>query len=108
MAFDLGWAQNRAQFSGVHPCSETDFLGTLARVVWPETAGTPSTLTVHFFSFWRRRIRRRLLQLPVLGFGLLQDRDVRVGVFPQLQKILVSGADAGCVSVRGLRGIALQ
>jgi hypothetical protein len=32
MAFDVGWAQNWAQFSGVHPCSETDFLGTLAVV----------------------------------------------------------------------------
>jgi len=33
--------------------------------------GTPSTATVHFFyfSFWRCRIRRGLLQLPVLRLG---------------------------------------
>jgi len=30
--FALGVAQNWAQFCGVHPCSETDFLGTLAVV----------------------------------------------------------------------------
>src|ERR1039458_3637136 len=31
----------------------------------------------------------RLLQFRVLGFGLLQDWDVRVGVFPEREKIVV-------------------
>ena len=31
-----------------------------------------------------------LLQFCVLGFSLLQDRDVRVGVFPESEEILVS------------------
>jgi hypothetical protein len=30
-----------------------------------------------------------LLQFGVLGFGLLQDGDVGVGVFPETQKILI-------------------
>ena len=37
------------------------------------------------------------LQLRVLGFGLLQDGDVGIGVFPQGQKILVGGACFGGV-----------
>jgi hypothetical protein len=32
-----------------------------------------------------------LLQLRVLGFGLFEDGDVGVGVFPQRQKIFVGG-----------------
>ena len=32
-----------------------------------------------------------LLQLRVLGFGLLQDRNIRVGVFPELEEIFVDG-----------------
>jgi hypothetical protein len=31
----------------------------------------------------------RLLQFRVLGFGLLQDWDVRVGVFPEREEIFV-------------------
>ena len=42
----------------------------------------------------------RLLQLRVLGLGLLQDGDVRVGVFPKCQEILICGA--------GFGGVALQ
>jgi len=34
---------------------------------------------------------RASLQLRVLGLGLLEDRDVGVGVFPQSEKILVGG-----------------
>jgi hypothetical protein len=35
------------------------------------------------------RVRKTLLQLRVLGFGLLQDGNVGIGVFPEGQEILV-------------------
>jgi hypothetical protein len=43
----------------------------------------------------------RLLQLRVLGLGLLQDGDVGVGVFPEGEEISVGGkgADAGGIGV---------
>src|SRR5271170_2302872 len=54
--------------------------------------------------------RRPLLQLRVLGFGLLQDGDVGVGVFPEREEILVGGerTDAGGIGIRSLRGSRLQ
>src|ERR1019366_4089967 len=33
-----------------------------------------------------------LLQFCVLGFGLFQDGDVRIGVFPENEELLVSGS----------------
>jgi hypothetical protein len=39
----------------------------------------------------------KLLQLRVLRLSLLKDGDVRIGVFPQRQKILVLGAGFGRV-----------
>ena len=47
-----------------------------------------------------------LLQLRILRLGFLQDRDVRVGVFPERQKIFVGGeyTDAGGIGIRSLRG----
>jgi hypothetical protein len=42
----------------------------------------------------------RLLQFRVLRFGFLQDGNVRVGVFPQREKILVRSL--------GFRSVALQ
>ena len=44
-----------------------------------------------------------LLQLRILGFGLLQDRDVRVGVFPEGEKVLVRSLRPGGVAVHGIR-----
>ena len=44
------------------------------------------------------RPRDQLLQLHVLGLGLLQDGDVRVGVFPQREEILIRGAGFGGVA----------
>jgi len=43
-----------------------------------------------------------LLQPCVLGFGLLQDGDVGVGIFPKGEEILVSGErpDAGGIGIR--------
>ena len=56
------------------------------------------------------RLIAQLLQLRVLGFGLLQDGDVGVGVFPEGQEIFVGGErpDAGGVGIRALRGFRLQ
>src|SRR5215831_743251 len=47
-----------------------------------------------------RTFSRRLLQLCVLGLGLLKDGDVGVGVFPEGEEVLV-----GCA---GFGGIALE
>src|SRR5579864_8766762 len=53
---------------------------------------------------------RQLLQLRVFRFGFLQDGDVGVSVFPQREKIFVSGerSDAGGVGVCALRSSRLQ
>jgi hypothetical protein len=44
-----------------------------------------------------------LLQLGVLGFGLLEDGDVGVGIFPEGEEVFVGreGADAGGVGIGG-------
>jgi hypothetical protein len=56
---------------------------------------------VRAFPVFRHDYRARLgkgsismdsLQLRVLGFGLVQDGDVGVGVFPERQEILIRGA----------------
>jgi hypothetical protein len=51
-----------------------------------------------------------LFQLRVLGFGLLQDGDVGVGVFPEGEEIFVGGerTNAGDIGVRALRSSRLQ
>ena len=51
-----------------------------------------------------------LLQLCVLGFGLLQDRDVGGGVFPEGEEVFVGREcpDAGSIGIRTLRGSRLQ
>src|ERR1039457_6455927 len=53
---------------------------------------------------------KRLLQLRVLGFGFLQDRDFGVGVFPEGEEIFVGSerTDASGVGIRSLRGSRLQ
>jgi hypothetical protein len=45
-----------------------------------------------------------LLQLRVLRLGLLQDRDIRVGILPECEEIFVSGErpDAGSICIRAL------
>jgi len=50
------------------------------------------------------------LQLRILSFGLLQNGDVGVGVFPEREEIFVGGErpDAGGVGIRALRGSRLQ
>jgi hypothetical protein len=40
----------------------------------------------------------QLLQLCILGFGLLEDRDVRVGVFPEQKEILIGRSCLGVIT----------
>src|SRR5579864_9152807 len=42
-----------------------------------------------FSRVFRNVIRGRVFQLGVFSFGFLQDRGIRVGVFPQGEKILI-------------------
>jgi len=42
---------------------------------------------------------RVLLQLRVLGFGLLQDGDVGVGIFPEGEKVFVGGECADTLGI---------
>jgi hypothetical protein len=53
--------------------------------------------------------RTLLLQVRVLSFGLLQDRDVGIGVFPESEEVSVDGEcpDAGGIRIRSLRGSRL-
>lgn len=39
--------------------------------------------------------QRGLLKFDVFGFGLLEDGEVGVGVFPEREEILVGGAGSG-------------
>jgi hypothetical protein len=51
---------------------------------------------------WKlKRVRRWLLQLRVLGLGLLQDGDVGVGVFPKGEEIVAGGERAFCLPLPG-------
>jgi hypothetical protein len=43
--------------------------------------------------------RSELLQLRVLRLGLLQDRNVGVGVFPEREEIVVGAASLGSVTL---------
>src|SRR5580704_12563245 len=50
------------------------------------------------------------MKVRVLGFGLLQDRDVGIGVFPEGEEVFVGSevSDAGGITIRSLRGSRLQ
>jgi len=50
----------------------------------------------------------RLLQLSVLGFGLLQDGDVGVGVFPEGEEVFVGGLRLGRVTCHRVRTTDLK
>ena len=49
------------------------------------------------------------LQLRILSFGLLVDRDIRIGIFPERKEIFVGGErpDAGGVGICALRSLRL-
>jgi hypothetical protein len=55
-------------------------------------------------------VLRIFLQLRVLGFGLLQDGDVGVGVFPEREEIFVGGErpHAGSIGISAPRSSHLQ
>ena len=50
------------------------------------------------------------LELRVLGFRLLQDGDISVGIFPKLEEILVGGKrpEAGGINIRSPCGFQFQ
>src|SRR5215469_7612052 len=49
-----------------------------------------------------------LLQLRVLGLGLLQDGDFGIGVFPESKKILIGGLRLRGVAIDGIRAAKLK
>jgi hypothetical protein len=53
-------------------------------------------------SFVRQQLGRGLLQLRVLGFGLLKDGDVGVGVFPEGEEVLVGCSGLVCVAFQSV------
>jgi len=57
-----------------------------------------------------RVVMPALLQFGVLGFGLLQDGDVGVGVFPEGEEIFVGieGAGTSSIGISALRSFRLQ
>ena len=55
-------------------------------------------------------LSEKSLELDDFGLGLLEDGDVRVGIFPEREEIFVGGecADAGSIRIRALRCPGLQ
>src|SRR5215470_567539 len=53
-------------------------------------------------------IRNQSLQLGVFGFGLLQDGDVEVGVFPEVKEILIGRFCLGGVTLHGVGAAELK
>src|SRR6266852_3226459 len=43
------------------------------------------------------------LQLRIFCFGLLKDGDVRVGIFPQREEVLIGGAGPGRIAFESVR-----
>src|ERR1700756_1828417 len=58
----------------------------------------------------RAYMRFSLLQLCVLVFGFLQDRDVWVGVFPESKEVFISSkrTNPGSIGICALRSFRLQ
>jgi hypothetical protein len=52
--------------------------------------------------------RRSLLQFSVLRFGLLQDGNIGIGVFPQHKEIQIGGAGSCGVALHGIGPADLQ
>jgi hypothetical protein len=66
------------------------------RIVSGNVRATYRTLTP-----WASLIGKESLQLCVLRFGLLRDRNIRVGVLPEGEEVLISGErpEAGSIGV---------
>jgi hypothetical protein len=43
-----------------------------------------------------------LQQLGVLGIGLVQDRDTRIGVFPNFEELLIGRSGLGRIALHGV------
>ena len=50
----------------------------------------------------RNRILKELLQFGVLGLGLLEDGDLRIGIFPDRQEILVRSSAFGGIALESV------
>jgi hypothetical protein len=50
----------------------------------------------------------RSLQLRILGFGLRQDRNIAIGVFPEREEILIRNVCLGLISRHRERSAELQ
>ena len=68
----------------------------------------PLTYASEVCGAWAKRTGTHLLKLGVLGLGLLQDGDVRVGVFPEGEEVFVGGEGASASKVGAARGFHLQ
>ncbi len=55
-------------------------------MAWCTSLALRASNKTHFSA---EEIRQALFQLLVLGFGLLQDGNVGVGIFPECEEILV-------------------
>src|ERR1035438_534348 len=57
---------------------------------------------------YRRGTANSRTKLRVLRLGLFQDGDVRIGIFPEIEKILICGVSSGCVAPQGVSAAASQ
>ena len=75
-------------------------LTTTSVIIWAELFKIAPQMVRGLIRRWLRL--SCLLQLRVLGFGFLQDGDVRVGVFPKGEEILIGSTGFGCVTADGI------
>jgi hypothetical protein len=71
---------------------------TFYRVVWatPPVKGLTALLSIV------RENELQLLQLRILRFRLLQDWNIRVGVFPESEEIFIGRVGIGGVALHGV------
>src|SRR5215467_13513972 len=68
---------------------------------------TPPFLRLPLF-FKLSHYRKFLLQLCELRLGLFQNGDVRVGVFPEVEKFLISGLPPGGIAIHFVSPASLK
>jgi len=98
----LGIAQRRL-CSGIRTAAQKDLCDPVAnRWVFRATVfKSPVSKGIYPVLSKLRRKSQRLLQLRVLRFGFLQDGNIRVGVLPQHEEILIRGAGFAGVTLQG-------
>jgi len=95
----------RAIIARAARCMWMTILGALSAIrnLAPDGLGVPEA------DFWPAALEVRprpsfhggatqLLQLRILGFGLLEDRDVRIGIFPEREETLIGGFCYGLIT----------